>query len=120
VTTPLIGASRTASGSSNYSLMAGALPLISPDAISKRESAAQMFPVYLYARAELGLPHATERSLGVSGVRLGVEGSLRLADVLSPPAPTPPTFNDYMSFFNGTWQPSQGAISATAYLKGKF
>jgi hypothetical protein len=90
--------------------MIGALPLISPEAISAGKSAAQIFPVYGYARAELE----------VSKIRFGLEGSVRAADLISPPAPTPPSIGDLISVEQGKPPPLQPAVSASAYIKGTF
>lgn len=118
---PLAGASRSVSGGSlDYSLMAGILPLISPEAISANKGPAQDFPVFGYARAELGAKSLQIGSTKISGIRLGIESSLRLADLISPPAKTSPSLNDYINAAQGVPPSYNPVFSATAYLKARF
>ena len=58
--------------------------------------------------------------LEVSKIRFGLEGSVRAADLISPPAPTPPSIGDLISVEQGKPPPLQPAVSASAYIKGTF
>jgi RHS repeat-associated protein len=115
---PLLGASRSVSGGSvGYNLQAGALPLISPEAMSAGKPPAQEFPVYGYARGEAVLPTGKKPS---TNLQIGGEASVNVADLISPPGPTPLTTDDLIKINSGVPPPVSPAFSATLYLRGTF
>jgi RHS repeat-associated protein len=119
VTAPLIGGLHARWGANlGYNISGGVLPLISPSAISAGKGAWQEFPTYLYAKAEATAGKLQLGGLKLSGLKLGVEASANLGEVISPSS-QPPTWNDLMDELRGTAPTKTPALSAKAYLGGK-
>ena len=100
----------------NWNLLGGVLPLISPEAISRGDTATRMFPTYLYLKAEGNIPSVGVGRFQLRDLSFGVEGSASLGELFNPTS-RPPTFSDVIDQYRGTAKPERPPLGATLYLK---
>jgi len=93
----------------NWNILGGVLPLMSPEAISAGQPPSRMFPTYLYSKLELS----------IRGWSFGVEGSLNMAEVLSP-QPQQLDFNKMIDVLRGNTPKDRPPIGANAFIRTEW